>query len=228
MNVASDLLHSLVRLFNIRPELVAYHVMMLSDAHYNTTFVQVSVELNVDVNTLKQLFVQVVMQQLLIKQTKEELDADSRGSTEKKMPRQTYHQTVKQEFQEYQQLFSEKLCQVLQSGEKSASVTDDRDLCLKVNQHLINYGQKLFWQRLQTLIPHKTVKQLREYYQKSFQRVLYDDQIDARDKELLREMIDNQKDASPTNIANQFLEVCPNRNYFKRSIVMYAINIKRK
>ncbi|CAL6006490.1 Hypothetical_protein [Hexamita inflata] len=228
MNAASDLLHSLVRLFNIRPELVAYHVMMLSDAHYNTTFVQVSVELNVDVNTLKQLFVQVVMQQLLIKQTKEELDADSRGSTEKKMPRQTYHRTVKQEFQEYQQLFSEKLCQVLQSGDKNASVTDDRDLCLKVNQHLINYEQKLFWQRLQTLIPHKTVKQLREYYQKSFQRVLYDDQIDARDKELLREMIDKQKDASPTNIANQFLEVYPNRNYFKRSIVMYAINIKRK
>ncbi|CAL5991999.1 Hypothetical_protein [Hexamita inflata] len=228
MNVAiSDFLYQFGRLLNIRPEHVAYQVMMLSDIHYNIMFAQMSVELNVDINTLKQQFVQVAMQQLTIKQTNKEPEADSHDSNEKK-PRQIYHRAVKQEFQEYQQLFSEKLYQVLQSGDKSASVTNNRDLCLKVNQHLINYGQKFFWQRLQTLIPQKTVKQLREYYQKSFQRVLYNDQIDAHDKKLLRELIDNQNDASPTEIANQFLEVCPNRNYFKRSIVMYVINIKRK
>ncbi|CAL6003222.1 Hypothetical_protein [Hexamita inflata] len=185
-------------------------------------------ELNVDVNTLKQQFVEVAMTQLVNKHVSCAPEADSQESAGKKKVRQTYHRDIKPEYQQFQKLYAEKLFQVLHSVDGSVVFTNDRELCIQVNAHFTSFGQKYFWQHLQTLIPHKTVKQLREYYQKSFMRVLYDNQIDVKDKEVLREMIDNQKDASPTEIAIQFLNVCQNKNYFQRNIVMYIINMKRK
>ncbi|CAL6110456.1 Hypothetical_protein [Hexamita inflata] len=215
-------------LLNIRPEQVAYQVMMLPDAQYNMRFAQVSLELNVDVNTLKQQFVEVAMAQLVNKHASCAPEAGSQESAGKKKVRQMYHRDIKPEYQQFQKLYAEKLFQVLQSRNQKAVFSDDRDICIQVNNHIANFGQKNFWHNLQTLIPHKTVKQLREYYQKSFMRVLYDSHIDVQDKELLREMIEKQSETSPTELANQFLEVCQNKNYFKRNIVMYVINIKRK
>ncbi|CAL6003214.1 Hypothetical_protein [Hexamita inflata] len=215
-------------LLNVSPEQVAYQVMMLPDNQYDIAFAQISMELNVDVNSLKQQFVEVAMTQLVNKQTRYLPDADSQESAGKKKVRQTYQRAIKPEYQQFQKLYAEKLFQVLQSRNQKAVFSDDRDICIQVNNHIANFGQKHFWHNLQTLIPSKTVKQLREYYQKSFMRVLYDSQIDVKDKELLREMIEKQSETSPTELANQFLEVCTNKNYFKRNIVMYVINIKRK
>ncbi|CAL6110480.1 Nitrogen_fixation protein NifW [Hexamita inflata] len=229
MNTNADILLSQFgSILHVRPEQVAYQVMMLPDAQYHTRFAQLSLELNVDVNTLKQQFVEVAMTQLVNKQTRYLPEADSQESAGKKKVRQTYQRAIKQEYQQFQQLYAEKLFQVLRSADGSAVFTNDRELCSQVNEHLASHGQKTFWASLQALMPSKTVKQLREYYQKSFLRVLYDSQIDVQDKELLREMIESQREASPTDIANQFLEVCANKNYFKRNIVMYVINLKRK
>ncbi|CAL5991172.1 Hypothetical_protein [Hexamita inflata] len=228
MNDTNILLQQFGLLLNISPQQVVYQVMMLPDNQYHVRFAQLSLELNVDMNILKDMFVEVATEQLVNKQVSHLQEANSKESSGRKKVRQTYHRDIKPEYQQFQKLFSEKLFQVLQSSDKSAQVTDDRDLCLKVNQHLINHRQKFFWHHLQTLIPHKTVKQLREYYQKSFTRVLYDSQIDVQDKEFLHQMIDKQMETSPTAIANQFLEVCCNKNYFKRNIVMYIINLRRK
>ncbi|CAL6025566.1 Hypothetical_protein [Hexamita inflata] len=222
------LLNQFENLLNISPEHVAYQVMMLPDTQYHTRFAQLSLELNVDVNTLKKQFVEVAMEQLVIKHVSCAPEADSQENAGRKKVRRTYQRAIKQEYQQFQKLYAEKLFQVLQSRNQKAVFSDDRDICMQVNNHIANFGQKNFWHSLQTLIPYKTVKQLREYYQKSFMRVLYDSQIDVQDKELLREMIENQSEISPTEIANQFLEVCANKNYFKRNIVMYVINIKRK
>ncbi|CAL6043035.1 Hypothetical_protein [Hexamita inflata] len=222
------LLSQFENLLNVSPEQVAYQVMMLPDNQYDIAFAQVSMELNVDVNTLKQQFVEVAMEQLVIKHVSCAPEADSQESSGRKKVRQTYHRDIKPEYQQFQKLYAEKLFQVLQSRNQKAVFSDDRDICMQVNNHIANFGQKTFWQHLQALIPHKTVKQLREYYHKSFMRVLYDSQIDVRDKELLREMIEKHTETSPTEIANLFLEVCANKNYFKRNIVMYVINIKRK
>ncbi|CAL6110361.1 SANT/Myb_domain [Hexamita inflata] len=215
-------------LLNIRPEQVAYQVMMLPDIQYHTRFAQLSLELNVDINSLKQQFMEVAMQQLVNKQVSRFPEAASQESAGKKKVRKMYHRDIKQEYQQFQQLYAERLFQVLRSADGTAVFTNDRELCSQVNEHLATHGQKFFWTSLQALMPSKTVKQLREYYQNSFLRVLYDSQIDVQDKELLREMIESQREASPTDIANQFLEVCQNKNYFRRNIVMYVINMKRK
>ncbi|CAL5991178.1 Hypothetical_protein [Hexamita inflata] len=225
---ASQLLDQFGHILNINPEQVVYHVMMLPNKQYNVRFAQLSLELNVDMNILKDMFVEVATEQLVNKQLSRFPETDSHESASRKKVRQTYHRDIKPEYQQFQKLFSEKLIQVLQSSDKSAQVTDDRDLCLKVNQHLINHRQKIFWSNLQILIPSKTMRQLREYYQKSFTRVLFDNQIDVQDKELLREMIESQREASPADIVNQFMKTCQNKNYFKRNIVMYVINMKRK
>ncbi|CAL6113659.1 Hypothetical_protein [Hexamita inflata] len=224
----NNILSQFGSLLNISPEHVAYQVMMLPDTQYHTRFAQLSLELNVDVNTLKKQFVEVAMAQLVIKHVSCAPEADSQENAGRKKVRQTYHRDIKPEYQQFQKLYAEKLFQVLRSADNTAVFTDDRELCIQVNAHFTSLGQKTFWQHLQALIPHKTVKQLREYYQNSFLRVLYDNQIDVQDKELLREMIESQREASPTDIANQFLEVCANKNYFKRNIVMYVINLKRK
>ncbi|CAL6025597.1 Hypothetical_protein [Hexamita inflata] len=209
MNTNADILLSQFgNILHVRPEQVAYQVMMLPDTQYHTRFAQLSLELNVDVNTLKQQFVEVAMTQLVNKQTRYLPEADSQESAGKKKVRQTYQRAIKQEYQQFQKLYAEKLFQVLRSADNTAVFTDDRELCSQVNEHLASHGQKTFWSSLQALVPSKTVKQLREYYQKSFLRVLYDSQIDVQDKELLREMIESQREASPTDIANQFLEVC--------------------
>ncbi|CAL6012225.1 Hypothetical_protein [Hexamita inflata] len=229
MNTNADILLSQFgNILHVRPEQVAYQVMMLPDTQYNMRFAQLSLDMNVDVNTLKQQFVEVAMTQLVNKQTRYLPEADSQENAGRKKVRQTYHRAIKQEYQQFQKLYAEKLFQVLRSADNTAVFTDDRELCSQVNEHLASHGQKTFWSSLQVLVPSKTVKQLREYYQKSFLRVLYDSQIDVQDKELLREMIESQREANPTDIANQFLEVCANKNYFKRNIVMYVINLKRK
>ncbi|CAL6107211.1 Hypothetical_protein [Hexamita inflata] len=225
---ASQLLDQFGHILNINPEQVVYHVMMLPNRQYHVRFAQLSLELNVDMNILKDLFVEVAMNQLVNKQVSRLQEANSQQSSGRKKVRQTYHRDIKPEYQQFQKLYAEKLFQVLQSSCTCASVTDDRDLCLKVNQYLINHRQKIFWSNLQILIPSKTMRQLREYYQKSFTRVLYDNQIDVQDKELLRQMIESQREASPADIVNQFMKTCQNKNYFKRNIVMYVINMKRK
>ncbi|CAL6025562.1 Hypothetical_protein [Hexamita inflata] len=226
MNI-NILLNQFENLLNIRADYVSYNVMMLPDNQYDIAFAQISMELNVDVNTLKQQFVEVAMTQLMNKQTSHHPETDSQENAAKKKVRQTYHRDIKPEYQQFQKLYTEKLFLVLHSVDSSAVFTNDRELCIQVNAYFTSFGQKNFWQRLQTLIPQKSIKQLREYYQKSFMRVLYDNQIDVQDKELLREMIANQKTVSPTDIAIQFLDVCQNKNYFQRNIVMYVINMRK-
>ncbi|CAL6058090.1 Hypothetical_protein [Hexamita inflata] len=146
----------------------------------------------------------------------------------KKKVRQTYQRAIKQEYVEFQQLFSQKLKEIILTYVPRAVITNDQELCIQINDYFKNSGQKDLWKQLNEQIPTKTIKQLREYYQKSFQRVLYDNQIDVEDKETLRQLMEQMTDDSPTSIANSFCMVSKNQNYFKRNIVMYIINLKRK
>ncbi|CAL6012587.1 Hypothetical_protein [Hexamita inflata] len=146
----------------------------------------------------------------------------------KKKVRQTYQRAIKQEYVEFQQLFSQKLKEIIVTYVPRAMITNDQELCIQINDYFKNSGQKDLWKQLNEQIPTKTIKQLREYYQKSFQRVLYDNQIDVEDKETLRQLMEQMTDDSPTSIANSFCMISKNKNYFKRNIVMYIINLKRK
>ncbi|CAL6110393.1 Hypothetical_protein [Hexamita inflata] len=129
MNTDTDILLSQFgNILHVRPEQVAYQVMMLPDTQYNMRFAQLSLELNVDVNTLKQQFVEVAMTQLVNKQTRYLPEADSQESAGKKKVRQTYQRAIKQEYQQFQKLYAEKLFQVLRSADNTAVFTRQRAL----------------------------------------------------------------------------------------------------
>ncbi|CAL6049064.1 Hypothetical_protein [Hexamita inflata] len=163
-----------------------------------------------------------------ITQTQQSVQEDNQQNIGKKKVRQTYQRAIKQEYVEFQQLFSQKLKEIILTYVPDAVITNDQELCIQINDYFKNSGQKYFWKQLNDQIPNKTSKQLREYYQKSFQRVLYDNSIDVEDKETLRQLIEQMPNDTPTSIANAFCEVSRNKNYFKRNIVMYIINLKRK
>ncbi|CAL5992351.1 Hypothetical_protein [Hexamita inflata] len=89
-------------------------------------------------------------------------------------------------------------------------------------------NKKNFWGYVQQLIPEKTDKQLREYYQKSFQRLMYESLTDEDDIRLLKQLFLNDPNKRAAVLADEFMQACQNKNYFKRNIVMYIVNLKRK
>ncbi|CAL6081753.1 Hypothetical_protein [Hexamita inflata] len=160
----------------------------------------------------------------------QQTEARQQNIKQKKV-RQTYKRALSQQFTEFQNSFAQSMKQVLREQSLlhvDLEIHTEQELCACVNNHLKESGQKQFWKRMNELIPSKNIKQLREYYQKSFQRVLYENQIDYADKEVLRELIRKHQTESPTEIAGRFMQVCAQKNYFKRNIVMYIINLKRK
>ncbi|CAL6081755.1 Hypothetical_protein [Hexamita inflata] len=160
----------------------------------------------------------------------QQTEARQQNIKQKKV-RQTYKRALSQQFTEFQNSFAQSMKQVLREQSLlhvDLEIHTEQELCACVNNHLKESGQKQFWKRMNELIPSKNIKQLREYYQKSFQRVLYENQIDYADKEVQRELIRKHQTESPTEIAGRFMQVCAQKNYFKRNIVMYIINLKRK
>ncbi|CAL5991146.1 Hypothetical_protein [Hexamita inflata] len=210
MNTNTNLLLSqLGSLLNIRPELVAYQVMMLPDAQYHTRFAQLSLELNVDMNTLKQQFVEIAMQQLVNKQLSRFPEANSQESAGKKKVRKMYHRDIKQGVPAVQATVRESFRSSAAPTE-APSLQNDKKLCNQIDGRAPRpHGQKFFWPSLTGYDPLKTVKRL-AVLPEFFSRVLYDSQIDVRTR-LLREMIEPARPA--TDIIIVFW-VCRSKNYF--------------
>ncbi|CAL6058061.1 Secretoglobin [Hexamita inflata] len=129
----------------------------------------------------------------------------------------------------FQQLFRDSVKQILfDSYNKKAFEMNDKELCEVLNEYIKKFYCGQLWTTLQKMIPVKTITQLKEYYQKSFQKCLYSDSISLEDKVILRELISQMPLNKPCEVADRFLEVCNVKNYFKRNIIMYIVNIKKK
>ncbi|CAL6066095.1 Hypothetical_protein [Hexamita inflata] len=53
-------------------------------------------------------------------------------------------------------------------------------------------------------------------------------QMHEQNKVILQKLINNMKDKKASEIAEQFMEMTKNRNYFKRNVLMYIVNMKTK
>ncbi|CAL6092947.1 SANT/Myb_domain [Hexamita inflata] len=218
MNTDHPLLSIFQKLFKTGPALVVYQVMMLPDPVYNFQFERAAFELQTTPELLRKQFQELANKQLFDGQQQKNI-ITAHHQKEREVKQLNQHAA-------YQLLFANTLQQVIGLGHDK--IYSERDICQMVNKFIDRHGQKDIWFHVQKLIPSKTVKQLREYYQKSFQRVLYNNNFEAQDKELIRQLVEKYSDDSPTQITNKFMCMCSNKNYFKRNIVMYIVNLKRK
>ncbi|CAL5972204.1 Hypothetical_protein [Hexamita inflata] len=222
MNNNQRLLKSqLQKQLNIGADLVTLKVMTLKNANYQQCFAEASSALNVDMLQLQQIYKEIVMNELVQHKSSKKpepyqetilLDPSNLGVNERSTFKHVFEQTLKY---------------VLFQNTAQQNMTCE-ELCQRVDLHLKNSNRKYFWSRVQQLIPFKTEKQLREYYQKSFQRAMYTQFNDEEDKQLLKNMLEKEPNKRASMLADEFLGVCKCKTYFKRSIVMFIINLQRK
>ncbi|CAL5992397.1 Hypothetical_protein [Hexamita inflata] len=222
MNNDQRLLKSqLQKQLNIRADLVTLKAMTLKNANYQQCFAEASQALNVDILQLQQIFKEIVMNELVQNKSVEKpepqqetilLDPSNLGVNERSTFKHIFEQTLK--------------CVLFQNTTQYNMTCEE--LCQRVDSHLQNSNRKQFWSNMQQLIPFKTEKQLREYYQKSFQRAMFTEFNDEEDKQLLKNMLDKEPNKRASVLADEFIRICKCKTYFKRSIVMFIINLKRK
>ncbi|CAL5996303.1 Hypothetical_protein [Hexamita inflata] len=81
------------------------------------------------------------------------------------------------------------------------------------------------WIRVQQEIQNKTTKQLRDYFQNTYQKRKYKKCISNEDKKYLQLLNDEFKTERPSYITDLFLE--HKKEYFRHNVLMYIINLRR-
>ncbi|CAL6048924.1 Hypothetical_protein [Hexamita inflata] len=191
---------------------LSYHVLMLPDLMYENLFSHLAATLQMNKHLVLELFADVAVNHL----------------TARPQPVKTYNlvgnrpRTQSQQSIAFQNRFANGLQMVL-----GVNTTDYRELCLEVNW--LNSREKTnLWYELSLVIAEKKPTQLREYFQNSFQRFMHQEYINKEDKVILKNLINEMKDKKPAVIAEKFMEMTADRNYFKRNVVMYVVNMKNK
>ncbi|CAL6110143.1 Hypothetical_protein [Hexamita inflata] len=106
-------------------------------------------------------------------------------------------------------------------------VEDHKQLCYAIDSIMSSDKNRAFWKNVQSMIPQKSVTQVKEYYQKCFSRVKYEQRISEQDKNILKQLSVLMKDSKPAEVANRFIECYTEKNYFKRTLVMYISYLRR-
>ncbi|CAL6039977.1 Hypothetical_protein [Hexamita inflata] len=101
----------------------------------------------------------------------------------------------------------------------------EKDVCLFLNTNLKTSDKTTFWQEVTQQIQGKTNKQIQDYYCHSYQTVIYDRQLSNQDKTILRYLNEFWNYQRPAFVADKFLEMTNEKDYFKHNIIMYIINL---
>ncbi|CAL6054439.1 Hypothetical_protein [Hexamita inflata] len=201
---------------------VSLYTMLLPDQLYQKLFQQLSAELFADASYLRQLFVEQVVSKHFLKNN---------------MPTERTEYNFKQAHMrkkslnalEVQNQFVAALKKVLaELGHDTCSLVNHRQLCIMANEHLKDKRSTEFWREIRKLIPQKTETQLREYYQKSFLRHMFEESISVQDKIILCDLMNEMPNEKPSKIADAFVKKVGTGKYFHRNIVMYVVNKKEK
>ncbi|CAL5993567.1 Hypothetical_protein [Hexamita inflata] len=123
--------------------------------------------------------------------------------------------------------FAEACREALKHFHPSAIVEDHKQLCAQVDTYLETYSSKTFWSHVQTTIPEKTTTQLKEYFQKCFSKVKYEESISEEDKAVLKELSSQMKDCRPAQVTDHFIKCRQSNPYFKRTIIMFVISLRK-
>ncbi|CAL5979859.1 Hypothetical_protein [Hexamita inflata] len=228
---ASQLVEAIANLLKIEqtPNLhskVALYTMILSDKLYQQLFVTLSLELNVEITCLKKVYVeQIILQQLLKNNNNDTLFSEYSGHkliiAHMRKPSSSSLEIQNQFVTAVKQVLFERGCSL-------NAFMNHKQLCLMVNEHLKENRPLLFWREVRILIPEKTEIQLREYYQKSFLRHMYEESISVQDKIILCNLMSQMPGAKPSKIADEFVKIVGTGKYFYRNIIMYIVNKKEK
>ncbi|CAL6077644.1 SANT/Myb_domain [Hexamita inflata] len=207
---------------------VAVQVMMLPDTIYGQLFIQLALELNASWAELnKTFFHQIVMKHLFLPSSS--IDVTLKLETKEPKFRQNTSGTQSIASLDFQNKFSAALVEVLSSFEEEIlSFQDNVQLCKAVNEHFTLNSQLEFWKKVATKISGKSCQQLRDYYQKSFLRCMFQECISSQDKVLLCNLINQMEGQKPSVIADRFFQTVGTDKYFKRNVVMYIVNRKSK
>ncbi|CAL5978102.1 Hypothetical_protein [Hexamita inflata] len=172
----------------------------------------------------------VLLPNLFIEQQYIEYQKEPKQIKEKKQEpvfKQVAVRVKQQPYSEFQNKFEIAVKNVLSNRIQHELEVDSAQLCILLNEYLLNNNQTQFWKEVQELVQEKSAQQLRDYYQKSFQRVMYEGALSVHDKIILCKLID-EMNVKPAQIADKFMEVVGKDKYFKRNIIMYIVNRKQK
>ncbi|CAL5990805.1 SANT/Myb_domain [Hexamita inflata] len=101
----------------------------------------------------------------------------------------------------------------------------DNELCVVVNEFVENDIQQRFWNRVASMIPSKTKKQIYDFYRNNFSRALYAT-VTKEEQRVIAQINAEFPNEKPSALAQVFLERTQ-KNILKRDIVMRFVNIRR-
>ncbi|CAL5977628.1 SANT/Myb_domain [Hexamita inflata] len=120
--------------------------------------------------------------------------------------------------------FTHALVQVLGEQFKTdLNKSSEKEICLFLNANVKMSDKTAFWKEVAQYINGKTNKQIQDYYCHSYQNVIYDRQLSTQDKNILRYLNEFWQDQRPVFVADKFLEMTSEKDYFKHNI----INVRR-
>ncbi|CAL6095392.1 Hypothetical_protein [Hexamita inflata] len=112
-------------------------------------------------------------------------------------------------------------------GQKISENIIDKDLCIIVNEVVRVDKDQQFWNKVSSLIPSKSKKQVYDFYRISFSKILYDENITKDDTKMIRQLNKENKNTRPAVLAEIFLERT-GKNILKRDVIMQFVNIRRQ
>ncbi|CAL6046585.1 Hypothetical_protein [Hexamita inflata] len=112
-------------------------------------------------------------------------------------------------------------------GQQISENIIDKDLCLIVNEVVRADKDQQFWNKVSSLIPSKSKKQIYDFYRISFSKTLYDEIITKEDTKMIRQLNKENKNTRPAVLAEIFLERT-GKNILKRDVIMQFVNIRRQ
>ncbi|CAL5971044.1 SANT/Myb_domain [Hexamita inflata] len=138
-------------------------------------------------------------------------------------PKQTATKVLKT-----QALLRAALAEVCRDFGKAVSPDiSDRELCLLANKTVEADSTQQFWNRVASMVPSKTKKQLYDFFRTCFSKVLFDAQISREDKLAIEQLNQAHPDMKPAALAELFLEES-GRNLLKHDVVMQFVNLRRQ
>ncbi|CAL5994270.1 Hypothetical_protein [Hexamita inflata] len=128
--------------------------------------------------------------------------------------------------EQFRSLFTQNLKLVLKNhfGNTFADF-NNQELCVFIKENNVQ-NMREFWRELTELFEGKTSKQIRDYYGKAYQKVLYT-QLSAYDKACLHAMSQSWAEQTPGFIAKKFQMIAEKKDYFQQNIIMYIVNIRK-
>ncbi|CAL6097409.1 Hypothetical_protein [Hexamita inflata] len=201
---------------------VSFYVLMLPDYLHNRLFHEVALLLQTNVNQVREQFQLLTIKHLVKDTIKSPQPTEDLNTTKCYNLIGNHPRTQSQASIQFQNRYAECLQKVMNIQEP-----DNKKLCTKILNYFENNGSIKFWKQMHELIPEKSSVQLREYFQNSFKRFMHQEYLSQEDKIVLKDLIMQMKDRKPSEIADKFMEMTEDKNYFKRNVIMYVVNLKK-